>query len=92
VPGKPRIDVFQDLVVTSYEHREHRVTVHVTDRSHRPHRVVFELDHQDAADELAAEVARWHLLGRPLTYVRNGVHGALIDERAAFERAYGVDA
>jgi hypothetical protein len=83
--------VFQDLVVADVTQDGACVTVHVLDATRRPHRITFHLADRDVANGLADQVMEWQAAARPVSYVRNGGHGALIDERVVFERAMGGD-
>jgi hypothetical protein len=84
---KPRIKVFQDLLITDVARDDHELTVHVLDASQSANRITFHLEDGDLARELADQVARWHEDRRPVSYVRVGDQGVLLDEREAFERA-----
>jgi hypothetical protein len=91
VPVRSQIRVFQDLVITGLSCDAHLLTVDVVDRAGVRNQISFHFVDEDEASDMADQVAHWHATVQPVTYVRTGNEGALIDERDAFERAFGDD-
>lgn len=83
-----RMQVHQDLVVRHVSHRERELAVDVRGPDGTG---VIRFSHDDdrSRDEHLRLLRRWMHLGTPLTYVTSKGTGALIDDRARFEAAFG---
>jgi len=86
-----RIRIHQDLTIVDVWHRGRRLDVAVATPAGRRERIRFEYADEDALGAVLTTCRRWmHTLTR-VTYVAHARRGALIDERAQFEAAFGPD-
>jgi hypothetical protein len=87
--ARGRIRIHQDLTIVDLRHRGRRLDVAVATPSGRQERIRFEYADEDALGRVLTICRRWmHSLTR-VTYVAHSRRGALIDERALFEQAFG---
>jgi len=85
-----RLRVYQHLTLDSVVHDDTRVAAAIVDREGQRHQVVFHFKEARIAADHAWSMRQWQEQGRALTYVQGqDGRGALIDDEAAFRRAFG---
>jgi hypothetical protein len=87
-PG--RIRLRQHLTIADVRHRRDELDVHVSTPTGGRERIRFTFADQSTLSGQFTRLRRWMHLGTPLTYVAAGGSGALIDDRALFEAAFGT--
>lgn len=88
---RSRFDVHQRLLVQRVDREGERVRVVVRSPDEDEHDITFFFDDVDDAARHVATVERWRADRTPLTYVRRGTTGALLDDEATFRRAFEAD-
>ena len=84
-----RVRLHQDVTIVDVSHRRAELAVEVATSTGGRGRISFEHDDQGAMSDHLTALRRWMHLGTPLTYVWSDGSGALIDDRARFEHAFG---
>jgi hypothetical protein len=83
----PNYEIIQDLLIASAASDGAWVLVEGIDPHGRRERVRIGLPSPQAAIERLATIREWQDRSVPVTYIRSASGAALIDERAAFQRA-----
>jgi len=86
-----RYDVFQSLTVSAVRHEDTQVHVEVVGRTGGRNQVTFHFAERELASAHCSTIREWQERGTPLTYVRRGARGVLLDDAEAFRRAFGDD-
>ena len=85
-----RVRLRQDLTILDVVHRRDELAVEVATPAGRRERIHFGFDDDHALDGQLTTLRRWMHRGTPVTYVVADGAGALIDDRALFDSAFGA--